>query len=119
MTKEDYELMFIDMCGRLPYGVKVEAEVWLEEEGEFKYVAEEVYSINTDRYITHSSDVIDIENTRPYLFPMYNMTEEQYEQYVKCSAVKAVDWLNRNHFDYRGLIDRGLAIDATNKNIYS
>ena len=104
MTKEDYELMFIDMCGRLPYGVKVE---------------EEVYSINTDRYITHSSDEIDIENTRPYLFPMHNMTEEQYKQYIKCNVVESLDWLNRNHFDYRGLIDRGLAIDATNKNIYS
>lgn len=29
-----------------------------------------------------------------------------------------VDWLNKNHFDYRGLIPMGLAIDATNLNIY-
>ena len=29
-----------------------------------------------------------------------------------------IDWLNKNHFDYRGLIDKGLAIDATGLNIY-
>ena len=28
------------------------------------------------------------------------------------------DWLHRNHFDYRGLIEKGLAIDATGLNIY-
>lgn len=31
---------------------------------------------------------------------------------------KLLDWLNKNHFDYRGLIERGLAIDATGLNIY-
>lgn len=30
----------------------------------------------------------------------------------------AIDWLNKNHFDYRGLIEKGLAIDATGLNIY-
>lgn len=29
-----------------------------------------------------------------------------------------IDWLNKNHFDYRGLIPKGLALDATNLNIY-
>lgn len=28
------------------------------------------------------------------------------------------DYLNKNHFDYRGLIEKGLAIDATVLNIY-
>ena len=32
--------------------------------------------------------------------------------------VDALDWLHKNHFDYRGLIEKGLAIDATGKNIY-
>ena len=30
----------------------------------------------------------------------------------------AIDWLNAHHFDYRGLIEKGLAIDCTNLNIY-
>ena len=35
------------------------------------------------------------------------------------SSTETFDWLNKNHFDYRGLIPMGLAIDATNLNIYS
>ena len=27
------------------------------------------------------------------------------------------DFFHKNHFDYRGLIEKGLAIDATNLNI--
>lgn len=61
------------------------------------------------------------------------MTDEQYDQLYIDSRVKedsidiidalandmdAIDWLNKNHFDYRGLIEKGLAIDATNLNIY-
>ena len=32
--------------------------------------------------------------------------------------LEVIDWLNANHFDYRGLIEKGLAIDATGLNIY-
>ena len=34
------------------------------------------------------------------------------------SSTETFDWLNKNHFDYRGLIEKGLAIDATGLNIY-
>ena len=34
------------------------------------------------------------------------------------SSIETFDWLNKNNFDYRGLIPMGLAIDATNLNIY-
>ena len=87
---------------------------------------------------------IDIKDIKPYLFPLSSMTEEQkYELqkiiYVEtemiCNQLKMnnygieagkyhfnstlqVDWLNKNHFDYRGLIEKGLAIDCTNLNIY-
>ena len=37
---------------------------------------------------------------------------------VKTHLDKLIDWLNKNHFDYRGLIEKGLALDATGKNIY-
>ena len=84
------------------------------------------------------------EYVKPYLFPLSSMTEEQREElkqehikdeklYVECltRAAKgdnsmrgkviihyAMDWCNKNHFDYRGLIPMGLAIDATGLNIY-
>ena len=77
-------------------------------------------------------DGIDILDFTPYLFPLSVMTEEQeieydatfttiiYEDGRKDSAMtyRSFDWLNKNHFDYRGLIEKGLAIDATNLNVY-
>lgn len=76
---------------------------------------------------------IDILDFKPYLFPLSSMTEEEWEDYQKIRMVdwvqgdingtfinagSIVDWLNAHHFDYRGLIEKGLAIDATGLNIY-
>ena len=86
-------------------------------------------------------------NFKPYLFPLSSMNEEQcykfycgfvenetdYNDFKKyyfdgclwskvltsindCSDI--IDWFNKNHFDYRDLIEKGLAIDATGLNIY-
>lgn len=69
---------------------------------------------------------------KPYLFPMSSMTEEQEIEYDATFATivyddgrkdsvmthKTFDWLNKNKFDYRGLIPMDLAEDATGKNIY-
>ena len=85
-----------------------------------------------------------IEQFKPYLFPLSSMTKEEKEElkqehikdeklYVECltraskgdSSMRgkviihyAMDWCNKNHFDYRGLIEKGLAVDATGLNIY-
>ena len=84
-----------------------------------------------------------LENVKPYLFPLSSMTEKQREELFTvvldeqvsisdCSfndmtgyseiltnyIIDAIDWLNKNHFDYRGLIEKSLALDATNLNIY-
>ena len=74
-----------------------------------------------------------IVKIKPYLFPLSSMTEEQYDQLYIDSRVKndsidildalandmdAIDWLNKNNFDYRGLIEKSLALDATGLNIY-
>ena len=88
-------------------------------------------------------DDIYIEYFKPYLFPLSSMTEEQQEEFDRIYAddmqvvannlknrldgkpyetnlghYRHIDWLNANHFDYRGLIPKGLAIDATGLNIY-
>lgn len=69
----------------------------------------------------------------PYLFPLSSMTEKEWEDYQKIRMIDwvdgdingtfinaglIVDWLNAHHFDFRGLIEKGLAIDATGLNIY-
>ena len=74
---------------------------------------------------------IEIDFIKPYLLPLSSMTEEQkmfLKQQNWCIAIstsgtvettiEGIDWLNKNHFDYRGLIERGLAINATGLNIY-
>lgn len=78
------------------------------------------------------ADGVSILDFKPYLFPMSSMTEEQKVIYGDlCYSViqslannmqselnELINWLNANHFDYRGLIEKGLAIDATGLNIY-
>ena len=40
------------------------------------------------------------------------------EEVPQYKVIEVFDWLNKNHFDYRCLIEKGLAIDATGLNIY-
>lgn len=81
---------------------------------------------------TNISTVGRIPYCKPYLFPLSSMTEEQeiiYGDFVygivssnPLETQKRInelyDWLNKNHFDWRGLIPMGLAIDATINNPY-
>ena len=71
--------------------------------------------------------ICQIDNVKPYLFPLSSMTEEQRElrdeildsyNLMELSYCELFDWYNKNHFDWRGLIPMGLANDATGKNIY-
>ena len=128
MEQEDKELLLRDLCARLPYGVKVKTN-----------------NINILKLGTHTrvgEYVTDVtEPCKPYLFPLSSMTEEQKKEspfessllnafingYISLfedeelaigDVVRMLEWLNKNHFDYRGLIERGLAIDCTNLNIY-
>ena len=141
MTQEQKDLLLKDLCGRLPYGVKVQvAPVPSKEYEHITFNAKIVYIDNN--YIGVLSDwnfvcQQDITEVKPYLFPLESMTEEQKEEYTKVCELdtemlfkthidgtpfpamyNSQDWLDVNHFDYRGLIPMGLAIDATNKNIY-
>lgn len=129
MTQEDKELLLKDLSARLLYGVRYRHFTWDDKYGEI-YIAAQIYSINTDGYVKncHDDETVYIDNVRPYLFPLSSMTEEQKKEYQyiterwmydsSYSISDSTDWLNKNHFDYRGLIEKGLAIDATGLNIY-
>ena len=128
MKNEDKQLLLQDLCSRLPYGVKV-SYYGSSEECECVDVVEGIYS-NGEVIVGQYG--LPIESVKPYLFPLSSMTEEQKIIYGDfCYAVihslawdmqtelnDLIDWFNKNHFDYRGLIEKGLAIDATDKNIY-
>ena len=115
MTREQKELLLKDLSARVPYGVKVEYN------GE-KYkianvsICNETITIYGERGYPME---VEIKKVKPYLFPLSSMTEEQFKEYTTIpSGYKTIDWFNKNHFDYRGLIPMGLAKDATGLNIY-
>lgn len=124
MEKDLKDLLLHDLCARLPYHVRL--KVWLKdgttEEG-FLDLKHNYGDVLRDAF--YYNKIIDI---KPYLVPMSSMTEEQKNEYQyiterwmndsSYSISDSIDWLNKNHFDYRGLIEKGLAIDATNLNIY-
>lgn len=124
MTKEDKDLLLKDLCGRLPYGVKCKCEGTYGIENEF---IAPLLDISLYRCIIGGKckDILDV---KPCLFPLSSMTEEQRVEYSNTFDLlykftfyptsESFDWLNANHFDYRGLIEKGLALDATNLNIY-
>ena len=140
MKQEDKDLLLKDLCARLPYGVVLEqtykVTVIATNTEEVLTRKIELYSINTLDDMTVSGihndgeeEICFFEEVKPYLFPLSSMTEEQYEYftqdlhaYITFNGVVgtqiALDWLNKNNFDYRGLIERGLAIDCTNLNVY-
>lgn len=123
MTQEDKELLLKDLCTRLPYGVKIEFTWWVMDEG--TYINATLEPDHIEQLLNNEDSITKI---KPYLFPLSSMTEEQKKEYQyiterwmydsSYSISDNTDWLNKNHFDYRGLIPMGLAIDATNLNIY-
>ena len=120
MTQEHKELLLKDLCERLPYRVKISVNDNIES----------LQGINVlDNVVEYGSFLSsDIEEVKPYLFPLSNMTEEQQKEYQyiterwmydsSYSIADSIDWLNKNHFDYRCLIPMRLAIDATVLDIY-
>ena len=128
MTQEEKDLLLKDLIARLPYGgVKI------------KYCGNDEILRDSnfgDLFMKYCSGVLDtspgIEEVKPYLFPLSSMTEEQKiiygdlfyatvttdPSYALDHINELIDWLNANHFDYRGLIEKGLAINATGLNIY-
>ena len=121
------ELLLKDLCARLPYNVICQVE--FKENGKYNSKVMLLSGIFTDEaYFTTKGGSIYSNEYKPYLFPLQSMTEEQKQEYQHIterwmydssySISDSIDWLNVHHFDYRGLIENGLAIDATGLNIY-
>ena len=139
MKQEDKDLLLLDLCSRLPYGVKVESVFINLDTKEHKSCGIEVFDATSILMIRDG-----LGEFKPYLFPLSSMTKEQKREYHQSTskdidmlqdvileringkdnnnkhaiAYNGIDWLNAHHFDYRGLIPKSLAIDATGLNIY-
>ena len=127
MAQEEKDLLLKDLCARLPYDVKVNCNDKVYNFAGIQYFN---ICILTDDNENNAFTTAGIRYIKPYLFPISSMSEEQKKEYahilVMCGTLGSSqlmhmtidDWLNKNHFDYRGLIPMGLALDATDKNIY-
>ena len=130
MTQEDKELLLKDLCARLPYNVIcTDSRHGDSRITEIDIVEETIYCDDFDEYIK-------IDKCKPYLRPMSNMTKGEKRELinirpyyvnendivigVQCNSFAQIsecqEWLNKHHFDYRGLIEKGLAIAVTEEN---
>ena len=119
MSQEDKKLLLTDLCGRLPYGVICLMHKANGNDCNISIVGGDI-DLFSHQFI----------NIKPYLRPMSSMTEEEEKEYINIDNLsytcpmdyahfptfKRIDWLNAHHFDYRGLIERGLAIAVTEEN---
>ena len=125
MTQEEKQLLLVDLCARLPYGVMIQIPKLFCPQ---RKVIEKLVTINDLWHF--NDDGIYIENVKPYLRPLSSMTEEEKIESLEFAweddygilasynenIPKYIDWLNAHHFDYRGLIEKGLAIEVTKEN---
>ena len=123
MIQEDKELLLKDLSARLPYRVKINEAV----QGDFTLIGLIKERAFTTCETEDCHNDFPIECIKPYLFPLFSMTEEQEKEYNDLNCYElgcfphtedALDYLIKNHFDFRCLISKGLAIDATGLNIY-
>lgn len=126
MNQKDKELLLKDLCSRLPYGVICDCL------HDYHTKASAVDAEDLTVYYPYCDEWEPIEYCKPYLRPMSSMTEEEENEFKKifeielkaiespeghtiesaASSAFAIDFYNKYHFDYRGLIERGIAIEA-------
>ena len=138
MTQEEKDLLLKDLCARLRHKVRIKIGEYSDytligivvtDEQPIKV---EVIESGISYKIEVSPDIV-----KPYLRPMSSMTEEEKKEFYYIGGVLSVDfefetykmvhllkshnvidWLNEHHFDYRGLIEKNLALDCTGLHIY-
>lgn len=119
MKQEDFELIKKDFSARLPYGVKfITYQVGYGDSG-VSVITDKIIGIVNDMIVTKNGSY-EISKCRAYLRKLSSMTEEENEEYTKLNLYGThwdfVDWCNKKGLDYRGLIERHLALELTEEN---
>ena len=131
MTNEEKQLLLKDICARLPYGVKcivTKSRTEEVQEGDVGKIA--WVCLGGVNCIGDTPFFSEFGYFKPYLRSMSSMTEEELKEFRACHCVydlhpdfqpmmcnianeqSMFDWLKVHHFDYRGLIEKGLALEA-------
>lgn len=143
LTEQDKKLLLMDLCARLPYGVM--CNMGLKYPLQLQRILVDKLDGNLLDFYEDGNDYqVYLSEVKPYLRSMSSMTEEEYKElrtiindwwnkelftlteepmieYALSSINYTLnptlfDWLNKKHFDYRGLIKKGLAIKVTEEN---
>ncbi len=116
MAQEEKQLLLKDLCARLPYETMFYSDRYGEE-----------CLLSIDLEYNKVNELYSLEEIKPYLRPMSSMTEEEINEFILISdtvlwlgdkkstsilSLEQIDWLNAHHFDYRGLIEKGVALEA-------
>jgi hypothetical protein len=123
MTQEgkEKELLLQDLCAKLYYKVKVQYKGAIKEVQYIEPEFDELCFIYPDNSFT-----VPVADCKPYLRPLSSMTKEEINEFEQITDNlldngtseeiwnTVIDWLNAHHFDHRGLIGKGLAIEAPN-----
>ena len=131
MTQENKELLLKYLCMALPYDCKVTIA-----EGGIDGLQWDNVTLNS--YLLYQIEEEDgLEYIKPYLRPMSSMTEEESNELESITfplmekdwdgnenptcirwidIPKYMDFILSHHFDYQGLIEKGLAIEVTETN---
>lgn len=127
LSVEDKQLLLEDLNARLPYGVKVATINPAAEIGVISGISiKGKISVSTK----DADIVFECTEVKPYLRSMDSMTDEERKEYNEYlfhgasiglmsnteTAYELIDWCNKHYFDYRGLIEKGLAIPVTKDN---
>ena len=138
MTEQDKQLLLVDLCSRLPYGVKVLIPECRQDAATLIGVDDTCFIVKYGESTIYCPFHISI---KPYLRPMSSMTEEEKKDALEKDiafidngthdgiryggetiqfiyGIDTFDWLNAHHFDVRNLIGRGLAISTEEYNPY-
>lgn len=122
MTQEEKDLLLKDLCARLPYNCRVFYEYVDDLDGKTYGYSLTLNTWCIDEFVANKAVI------KPYLRPLSSMTEEELVEYktlekqceilptfayISVSKCILFDWLNAHHFDYRGLIEKGLAKKIT------
>lgn len=133
MTQKEKNLLLKDLCSRLPYGVKcrenkLDSQICTLYPEYIKFDNIERYepylrslsSMNEEEKwklvkMLHFSSIQD-EDGNEIRHGIHLMDEINGELFLTNFDYDVIDWLNAHHFDYRGLIEKGLAVAITKEN---
>lgn len=121
MTQEEQSILLQDLCARLKYGVKIKIGEYSDYVlyGIIPNADKPIIVSLVEKGIEHHIDIY-VETIKPYLRLLSDMTEEEKEyieslyviQDTQNYIIEKIDFYNSHHLDYRGLIEKGLALEA-------